>query len=159
MALVASEKKLNAIRYVCKLDDAVDHEASDRDLYEEDPMKNADALVFLPGKEPTYFVLNFDINGREDAMIKDARIKGIDEDKNPIMAMGKWAYQVAKITLKDIQNPPNVVPLVVYKKDGRGYVADAILDKLAKYGVIDEIWNLFLALRENKEEVKKEAKN
>jgi len=159
MALVASERKLNAIRYVCRKDDAVDLEASDRELYDEDPVKNADALVMKKGKEPTYFILNFEINGREDAMIKDARLKGVDEDKNPIMAMGKWAYTVTKICLKDIQNPPGVKALVEYKKDGKGYVVDNVLDKIAPYGVIDEIWQLFLSLREVKEEVKKEAKN
>ena len=159
MALVANERKLNAIRYICKADDAVDLEASDRELYDEDPVRNADALKFHKGKEPTIFILNFDVTGREDAMIKDARIKGVDEDKQPMISMGKWAYTVTRICLKDIQNPPGVNPLVEFKKEGKGYVAERVMDKLSQVGVVEEIWQLFLSLRENREAVKAEAKN
>lgn len=160
MALTGSNiRKLNAIRYVCKADDAIDHSTSDRELYDEDPVKNASALKFLPGKDPTVFVLNFEITGREDALIKDARLAGVDADKNAILSMGKWALTVARICLKDIQNPPGVTPLVEFKKDGRGYVSDAVLDKLAPVGVIEEIWTLFMTLRGNREESKADAKN
>jgi hypothetical protein len=159
MALVERSRKLNAIRYVCKADGAVDEAASDRDLYDSDPMKHADALIFKKGQEPTVFILNFEISGREDALIKDVRIKGVDEDKNPIVAMGSWARKVAKFTIKGIENPPGVKPLVEFKKDGRGYIADHVLDKLGPVGVVEEVWQLFLALRENAEEEKAEVKN
>ena len=71
MALVKQKKKLNGIRYVCRADGAVNEELSDRDLYESDPVKHADALVFHEGQEPTVFILNFELSIHEYSSIKD----------------------------------------------------------------------------------------
>lgn len=145
-------KRLNAIRYVSRVDNAIDKENSDREAYEDDPVRNADKLVFLEGKEPTYFILNFEVNAREASMIKDSQAKGLDDDKQVIMSMGKWSFTVCKIVLKGIVNPQGVNG-IPFKKDGRGYVADQTLDKLHKFGIVDEIWQLYLSLtQENQDE-------
>lgn len=160
MALVAPLRRLNAIRYICRNDGAIDLENSDRELYESDPMKHADALKMKAGEDPTVFILNFEVTGRENSMIKDSTLKGIDDDKNPMIAMGKWAYTVAKICIKGIENPPNVKnPYVEFKKDGKGYIAENVLDKLSAIGVIDEIWSLFIKLREGDDAERVNSKN
>jgi hypothetical protein len=158
MAILDEDRKLNAVRFISKIDSAVDPDLSDRKLYEEDIIKNADKLVMKKGQEPTIFLLNFDLTAKEDALIKDAQIKGIDDDKNAIMALGKWAYTVARVCLKDIQNPPGVKG-IEFKKEGRGFPDDRTLDKISKYGIVEEIWHQYLSLTSHKAEVKKEAKN
>jgi len=159
MALILQQKKLNAVRYISKRDSAIDKEASDFDEYYEDIVKNADKLKMKQGQEPTIFLLNLEINGKEDAAIKDSQLARIDDDKNPVMAMGKWAYTVCRIILKDVINPPGTVGGIEFKKDGRGYVSDKTMDTLAKYGLVDEIWQQYLSLTGDKNEEKVEAKN
>ncbi len=159
MALIFDERKLNAVKYICKRDSAVDKESSDLDEYYEDIIKNADKIKMHNGKEPTIFLLNFDINAKEDAAIKDSQLARIDDERNPVMAMGKWAYTVCKIVLKDIINPPGTVGGIEFKKDGRGYVDDRTLNKLAKMGIVDEIWSQYTTLTSEKQEEKQQAKN
>ncbi len=158
MAIELSDRRLSAIRYVSRVDDAIDKENSNRDEYEEDPVRNADSLVFLEDKEPTYFILNFEVNAREASMIKDSQAKGLDDDKQVVMSMGKWALTVCKIVLKGIVNPKGVKG-IPFKKDGRGYVADATLDKLHKFGIVDEIWQLYLNLTKEETEEAEELPN
>jgi len=159
MALVMNKRKLNAIRFISKIDDAVDVEASDRDLYLEDPVANADALKFKKGKEPTIFLLNFELSGKENAAIEDKQSGGLDDERNPKISMGAWSYAVARMTLKDIQYPAGETPIVEFKKEGRGYASERVLDTLSKLGIIGEIFNLFITLRASDAEVKANAKN
>lgn len=147
-------RPLNAVRIVSRADDAVDHEASDWDEYMDDAIKNAASLKMKPGKSATYFLCNFQLTGKESARIKDAMIKGVDRDSNEMnMSYGRWAYTVAKLTLKDIQNPPNVDGIIEYKKDGTGYVLDSVLDVLESAGVVQEIFNHWVALTQNKDTI------
>lgn len=158
MAIELGGKRLNAIRYVSRVDNAIDRDNSDREAYEEDPIKNADKLVFLEDKEPTYFVLNFEVNAREASQIKDSQAKGLDEDKQVTMTMGKWSLTVCKIVLKGIVNPQGVKG-IPFKKDGRGYASDATLDQLSKFGIVDEIWQLYLNLTKEDIEEAEEIPN
>ena len=154
MAIELSDRRLNSIRYVSRIDAAIDKEASDREEYEKDPIKNADKLVMKEDEEPTIFVLNFEVNAKEAKSIKDARTKGFQDDKVE-MAMGNWAYTVCKIVLKGIINPPGAKG-IPFKKDGRGYVADSTMDLLEKFNLVDEIWSLYLAMT-NQNEAEEEA--
>lgn len=159
MALVELTRKINAIRYISKRDGAVDHDASDWDRYLEDPMKNSDALVIKDGQEPTIFILNFEWNGRDAKYVKDNQTSGFDDDRKPKMSMGSWAYAAAKVSLKGIENPADIRPYVEFKKEGSGKVMDSVLDKLERIGIIDEIWQLALAIRGQDEDMKNESKN
>lgn len=160
MALVLETRKLNAVKFVSKKDGAIDREESDLEEYYDDIIKNADKLIFKEGQEPTYFLLNLEINAREDSMIKDSQAKGVDDDKQMVMSVGKWAYTVCKIVLKDIINPPgSPAGVIPFKKDGRGYVDDRTLDKLSKMGIVDEIWHQYLSLTKDNEDEKTQAPN
>ena len=150
MAIELSERRLNSIRYISKIDAAIDEEASEREEYEKDPIKNADKLVMKEGQEPTVFVLNFEVNAKEAKSIKDSRAKGFSDDTVQ-MSMGDWAYTVCKIVLKGIVNPPGTKG-VVFKKDGRGYVADSTMDQLEKFNLVDEIWALYVAMTNAEQE-------
>ena len=80
MAIVLLERRLNSIRYVSRIDTAIDKELSEREEYEEDPIKNADKLIYKEGQQPTIFVLNFETNAKEAEAIKNARTKKVGND-------------------------------------------------------------------------------
>jgi hypothetical protein len=159
MAFTTTNRRpLNAVRIVSRHDDAVDADKTDWEKYDADPISNAAAIVMKPGKEPTYFLCNFDLSGRESAMVKDAMVKGVDRSDGSVnLSYGKWAYTVARLTLKDIQNPPNVDGVIDYKKDGTGYVLDSVLSVLERAGVVGEIFNHYVTLTQG--EATQNAKN
>lgn len=157
MAIVLLERRLNSIRYVSRIDTAIDKEASDREEYEQDPIKNADKLVFKEGQQPTIFVLNFETNAKEAEAIKNARTKKVGND-GVEMSMGSWAATVCKIVLKDIINPPGIAGIKM-KKDGRGYVADATMDILERLNIVDEIWSLYLSMTNDLQKEEQAAPN
>jgi|AntRauTorckE5430_2_1112549.scaffolds.fasta_scaffold00100_10 hypothetical protein len=159
MALKERIRKLNAIRYVCRQDSAVDEEKSDRETYQKDPVTNADCLLFKEGEEPTVFILNFEPNAKETAMINDLRVDTMRDSRGATMTLGSWALAVCRYCIKGIENPPNIKPFVEFKKDGRGYIADSVLDKLSQVGVVDEVWALYISMRESLEVEKAELKN
>lgn len=136
---------LQSIEIISQYDTAVDHDASDIDAYLVDPIKNRDKLVLVD--EPTIFICNFSLTGKQKAQIKDVMIKGIDpEDKSAKLAFGKWSYVVCQMTLKGIKNPPNVAECIEFKKDGSGLVSDATMDELVDCGVAQEIFNHYINL-------------
>jgi len=142
-------KKLNAIRFISKMDSALDLEASDYDKYLEDPVQNEPLLKFVEGQTPTIFVLNFELTGKEQAQLQDHMFSGVDEEKNPKFSLGKWGYNVVKTCLKDIQNPLNESQVIRIKKDAKGYVDDEVMTQLQKFGLVSEIFNLYFALTQN----------
>ena len=160
MSLVVPARKIDSVRFISKLDDAIDIEQSDREAYEQDPVKNQDKLVLLPGKEPTVFVLNLKLSAQQIKEIKDNSVRGVDKDSGTIITLGSWSHMVCKVILKDIINPKDVVnPLVKYKKDSRGYVAEDVMDVLANYGILDEIFACYNKMTAKDEEVIRQGKN
>lgn len=139
-------KRLNCVQIISRIDDAVDNDNSDWDLYDKDPIENASALKFLAGKQPTNFICNFELEAKDDARIKDAMFGGIDEDKNPKPAYGGWSLAVVKYTLKGIENPPGITEPIIFKGDAKGHVSDETLNTLQKAGIIQEIFNHYLNL-------------
>lgn len=136
-------KPLNALQIISRNDDAIDAEASDWEKYDEtlDPVH----LKMLPGKMPTTFLCNFDLTAKERAMINNALISGVDDDGKPKVGLGTWQLTVAKLVLKDIQNPDYIpeAQRIILKKEGRGYPDDRTLNTLSKLGVISEIHTHF----------------
>lgn len=164
MAIQLSQvRKLNAVRIISRKDSAVDTDASDWDRYDEDPLRNGDALVMnADGKksmEPTVFICNFDTSGREAAKIKNALISGVDDDKNAKITMGDWQYRVVQICLKGIENPPGTPDVIEFKKEGNGYVSDRTMDALEKIGLVAEIFGHYTTLTKEEEAVKENSKN
>ena len=153
---VKDVRRFNAVQIISKIDDAIDHEASDWEKYEDDPIGNMDALKFLPNKKPTIFLCNFELSAKDDAKIQDAMFGGIDEDKNPKPAFGNWALAVAKYTLKAIENPPETNDPILFKTDAKKAVSDETLNILQKAGIIQEIFNHYIKL--TKTEVGQNAK-
>lgn len=144
MAITLIKKvPLNALELVCGFDDAVDAEASDLEEYK----KTGDMahLKFHPDKQPTIFLCNFDLKGKEAAAIKNSMVSGRDDEGNPQLALGTWSFRVIKYTLKDIRNPDYLKPdeCLTMKKDKDGYVHDDLLAQLDKVGVINELFALY----------------
>jgi len=152
-------RKLNAIRLISRKDSAVDEEASDWDLYDEDPQKNAKCIVMNKGQEPTVFICNFDTTGKEGAKIKNALISGVDDDKQAKITMGDWQYTVIRICLKGIENPPGVPDTIDFKKDGNGYVSERTMDQLERVGIIAELFGHYTTLTKDDEDTRANAKN
>jgi len=154
---ISRQKRLNCVRIISKVDDAVDHEASDWTKYDEDPIENEDALKMLPEKHPTIFICNFELDAKSNAKVQDAMFSGIDEDKNPRPALGAWSLAVAKHTLKAIENHPSTKDPIRFKADSRGLVSDETLDVLQNVGVISDIFNHYSKLSQTG--VSKNVKN
>lgn len=141
-----SIKRINCVRMISKIDDAIDHVNSDWDLYDEDLIQNEDALKFLPDKIPTIFICNFELDAKTNAKIQDAMFAGIDDERNPRPAYGGWALAVAKYTLKGIENPAGVSDPIRFKVDSKGFASDEVLNTLQKAGIIQEIFTHFIKL-------------
>jgi hypothetical protein len=150
-------KKLNAVRFISKSDSALDLENCNYDEYMEDPNAKEATLKFLEGQAPTIFILNFELSGKEHAMLQDNMFGGVDEDKQPKITMGKWGYNAVKACLKDIQNPPNETQVIRLKKDSKGYVSDETMTELQKFGLVNELFNLYFSLTQT--DIRSNSKN
>jgi hypothetical protein len=151
------KQKLNALELVSVNDDAIDADNSDIAAYKE--TGDINKLKFLADKQPTIFLMNFELKGREAMLIKNAMLEGKDEGGNPQLAFGSWTFRIIKYTLKDIKNPADLPEdcSVVFKKDERGYVHDSILNKLDSLGILDELFGFYSRLALSA--VKSNAKN
>lgn len=156
------DRRLATVELISQFDEAVDEEKSDIKSYINDPIKNRDKLVLKEGIEPTIFLCNFQLNGKERSMIDNTMVTGVDEDNSAKMSWGKWKYTVARIVLKAIHNPVGAKDGIEFKKDGTGYASEATMDELYDLGIVDELWSAYVALTSDdkkKQEVKKHAKN
>lgn len=152
MAVVLKKvKNFNAVRIISEIDGAVDHDNSNWDKYKEDPIANENVIKFKPNQVPTIFLCNFELKAKEAAKIKDSMMGAIDEDKNMSLNYGNWGYWVAKLTLKEIQNPPGEKDVLELKKDSKGYVSEETLNKLESLGIIKEIFLHYIKLTQTDE--------
>ena len=151
------KKSLNCVELISRNDDALDLEASNIEEYLKDPIANRKKLVFKSGKEPTIFLCNFELSGKEQAIIQDSMMNGLNDDNQPKISLGNYAYVVVRMCLKDIKNPPNETDIIEFKKDGRGYVLPSVMDTLHKCGLVNEIFNHYINLTQT--EVNKNIKN
>lgn len=137
---------INAVEVISENDDAIDQEKSDFKAYRE--TGDTSKLAFLPGKQPTIFLCNFALKGKEAAAIKNAMVDGKDEDGDPKLAIGTWSFRVARFTLKDIKNPADLPAdeQLQFKKDEAGYCHDEVLAQLDQYGIINEIFAMYSSL-------------
>lgn len=143
---VVAKQNLKMVEVISSKDDALDMEKSNYDEY----VKTGDVskLVFVEGKQPTRFICNFELSGREASYVKNEIMGGKDEDGKPKLSYGSWQHRVAKFTLKDIQNPADVPreEQMELKKDDRGYVNDYTMGILERYGIVDDIFVLYTHL-------------
>jgi hypothetical protein len=147
MALkIVNKRALNQIEVISKNDDALDLDNSNWEEYE----KTADMahLKFVTDKQPTIFLCNFELKGKESASVKNSMLGGRDDDGNPSVALGSWSFRVVKYALKDIKNPDYLEAneRINFKKDKDGLVHDECLAELEKYGVINEIFAMYTTL-------------
>jgi hypothetical protein len=139
-------KRLNVIEIVSEIDDAIDMNLSEWEEYK----KTGDRKFVMckPGKQPTIFLCNFELKGKESAHVKNAMLDGKDEDGAPKVTIGSWSHRVVKYTLKDIVNPSDLPEeeKIVFKKDDRGYCHDDVISKLEELGIVSEIFGLYMTL-------------
>lgn len=152
-------RDLSSVPLICRRDDAID--VSDEE-YEEYLAAGADEtkLKFAEGKEPTRFLLDLDLKGKDAAKIKNSMIGGRDDEGKPKMALGDWQFAVVKRVLKGIQNPASV-PLekaIQFKKDAQGLAADDLVARLDRFGVVNNVFSLYSTLILN-DGARVEAKN
>jgi len=137
-------KKFNCVEIISQSDDAVDTEESDFDEYQA--TGDQKHLVFVDGKQPTKFICNFEMKGKQAARIKNAMVGGHDEEtKRPKVTIGDWSFKVVKYVLKDIQNPEGLEEgqAIKFRKDKDGYVHDEVLVILDRIGVVSEIFTMY----------------
>lgn len=136
-------KPLNAIEVITRGDDAIDEEKSNYDEYLKtgDPAK----LVFVEGKQPTVFLCNFALKGRQAEIIKNSMIGSSDDEGNPKIAMGTWSFRVAKYVLKAITSPESVPAdqQFLFKSDKDGFAHDDLIAELDRYGIVADIFSMY----------------
>ena len=140
MAISFKEKiNLSCVEIISENDDALDVENSDLEKYKE--TLNVNHLKFLPDKEPTIFICNFNLKGKDLASVNNAMIDGTDDEGKPKVAIGSWAYRITKLTLKDIKNPSYLKEdeRINFKKDFQGYAHDDVVSLLQRIGIANEI--------------------
>lgn len=149
MAIRKDKKDLSALQLVGRKDDALDPVKA-KDAYDAYVAAGLDEskLVFLPDQQPTRFLLNFELTGKEAERIKNAMVAGKDEDGEPTMSLGSWQFALAKRTLKGIQNPTGLDEAdgLKFETDQNGLVSDALLGKLDKHGIIQDIFSAYSVL-------------
>lgn len=144
--LIKNTKPLNAVECIVSGDDALDLDKCDFEEYRK--TLDEKHLSFLPEKEPTRFIMNFELKGKESELIKNAMMAGKDSDGNMTMALGSWSFKVVKYTLKKIVNPDSA-PLeqqLILKMDGKGGVSDDFLALLDRMGILQELFSFYISL-------------
>lgn len=143
---INKNRGLNALEVVSKNDDALDLEQSKWEEYEE--TGDISKLCFLPDRQPTVFLCNFEIKGKQAESIKNNMLGGRDDDGNPKVSLGSWSFRVVKNVLKDIKNPSDMshMEALIMKKDKDGLVHDDLLADLDNMGVIDAIFGMYTRL-------------
>jgi len=160
MAIRASSiKAVNAVRVISRIDDAVDHEASDWETY----LKTYDAayLKLLEGKTPTVFLCNFNLSAKDGASVKNALLGNVNiSEKKAGIAFGDWQLAVVRSSLKEIIQPDDLpeAERLPFKRLGTGHVSDETLSLLDQLGIVQEIFSAYNALTTS-QEVKGEEKN
>ena len=136
---ILSSRKLGAVYLISKQDDAIDWAASDEKAYKQG--YDEKHLKLLPGKEPTRFLCNFELDAKGDSEVQDAMIVGVNEEGRMKPGLGSYALCVVRRTLRDIKNPASLPEAehLVYKRNADGTVADETLDILARLGILGEI--------------------
>ena len=145
-------KKLNSVRLFSRADDAIDHDATDWDAYDDDPL-NESLIKMLPEKEPTVFLCNFEFKGKDSTVVNDAVFGAMDRnEKSPKVNFNNWAYQVVRHGLKDIKNPAGVDDVIKMKKDSGLYVSEETMTKLEQAGIVGEIFRHWQTLKVDDDE-------
>jgi hypothetical protein len=143
---LVQKRNLSAIRFISQNDDSIDLENSNYDEYLKTGIE--DNLKFIDGKQPTVFVCNFELKGKESAFVKDSMIKGTDSEGKPSVAIGSWSFKLVKTVLKDIINPDYLTPeeKIVFKSDKGGYATDDLISLLDRYNIVSEIFGMYNAM-------------
>lgn len=153
-----AKRDLSRLELVAESDDAIDVEKSDYDAYIEAGLDEKH-LVFKEGAQPTRWILNFQLKGKEAERIKNASLSGKDAEGKPGLAFGSLSFAVTRLCLKEIVNPTDlpVEEAIVMRKDAAGYVHDDLIGVLDRAGVVQSIWSAYASLVLSP--VKAEAKN
>lgn len=146
MALKITPKKgiaLNALLIISKSDDSIADEGSDWDAYAETFDENK--LVFVPDHQPTRFLVNFQMQSKDIAKVKNHMLGKTGEDGRPTFAYGEWSQEIVRRTLKEIQQPDSLTPeeKIPFKKDKDGFVHPDTLAVLERLGIIEEIFGYY----------------
>lgn len=143
---IERKKNLNAVEIISEHDDSLDVEKCDFPAYRKD--YDRAHLAFLPNTQPTVFVCNFELGGKEAAAVKNSMLGGSDDDGKPQVALGSWGFRIVKLCLKDIRNPADVPEeqQLKLRKDDRGYVHDDFIAVLDRIGVANEIFAAYNAM-------------
>lgn len=146
MALLKSASIIpSAVEVICRNDDAIDMKNSDFDEYQ----KTGDQkhLKFIPDKQPTIFVCNFKLLGKERAKIMN-NSSGVTEDGERSLSIGSMFYAITKYCLKDIRYPEGTPEesKFTFKKDKDGFPNDETIGELDSAGVSMDIAVMFNAM-------------
>lgn len=159
MAITTTDiRNLSAVRLFSRKDDAIEKE-TDWDKYAEDPIANEGEIKIVAGKQATVFIFNFDWDAKTEAKLQDKAHGGFDEDKNSKTNIGSYAYNVVRLALKGIENPPGVKDVIVYKQDSGKYASKETMDKLYRAGLIGELFSYWLLLKAEGKDEEAEIKN
>jgi len=139
MAFLLSKGE-DKIRVVARCDDALvvgDQEEFDKiySSYLEDLEESN--LTFVDGKIPTRFVLKKNLNLIEHIKVKNDQIKM--SGKGEISVQMGYTIDEVRLSLVDIENPPDTVGCLEFKKHGAGGATSELMEKLLAAGIVDDL--------------------
>lgn len=140
-------KSAGEVKIICRRDSALDVTDEEYDAYIDAGGDEA-KLKFKPDSEPTRFLLDLNLRGKDAARIKNAMIGGRDDDGKPKMTMGDWQHAVVKRVLKGIENPASV-PMekqIRFTKDSQGQASDELMGWCERVGLVNNIFALYSSL-------------
>lgn len=139
MAFLLS-KEPDKVRVVARCDDSlVSSSQEDFDKIYSSYLEDLDEskLEFSEGKTPTRFVLKKNLNLNEHIKIKNDQIKM--SGKGDVSIQMGYTIEEVRLSLVDIENPPDVLGCIPYKADGAGGAARDLMEKLIAAGIVDDL--------------------
>jgi hypothetical protein len=125
----------DTFKLISRQDPAIDFDKSDYDAY----FKAFDEkfLTFVPGEEPTRFVLKKNLTVKEAMEIQSLQVQIKQRDVTVDMA---YLLAEARMILVGIENPANIPDneKINFKKGADGYVHDDIFTLLHNYKILLE---------------------
>jgi len=134
-----SNINLKAVELISLSDDAVDVEKSDYEEYIETLSEKHLCLT----KQPSRFILNLEVKGKEAQSLKNSMLKTRDDEGKPTMSYGSYSFELAKMVLKDITHPEGETDCIQFQKGRDGNPSDDLLALLDRIGVVGEIMSVY----------------
>lgn len=134
-------KNADNIKVIVEIDDALDKSAADFDanFIEYTKTLNENLLTFLPGRQPTRFVMvrHLPLEAHEKVMEKQI---SVGSDMKPKVQLS-YIIEEVRCALVGIENPAGCEYPIEFKKESDGFASKDLMAFLHEAGIINPLFN------------------